>query len=411
MINDTVISSGGIENDFDLIIVGGGLVGAGLAVALQKTGLKMALIDARLPGSDDPRLFALNDSSCQFLKNLGVWSKLSMHAAPIREVHVSHQGHFGAVRLQSEEVNLPSLGHVVPARYIEAALNEELETNSFTFYRPATLKALQQDQNQARLTILIEGQEKILYSRLVIGADGTESTVRKQLNIPADIFDYDQSAIVTRTLLHRSHHAQAYERFTANGAIAMLPLTGDECATIWTAKSDFISSLMDLSEPAFLQILQKEFGYRLGRLQQISQRHVFPLRMVRAQKMIDQCVFLLGNAAHTLHPVAAQGFNLALYEVAALAEGMKAKLIRQETFTTEDLLQISEKIQKQQAMSIGISHRLSQFFSQESLLLNFLSQIGMIFFDIATPIKKRFIKEAMGRTGRVPYLLLSTTES
>lgn len=411
MLNDPVMYSNDLEkNDFDLIIVGGGLVGAGLAAALRETNLKIALIDARLPSSQDPRLFALNSSSCQFLKNLGLWSALAPYAAPIQQVHVSHQGHFGTVRLASEEVNLPSLGHVIPAKYIEAALNEALTASHVTLYRPAVLQAIQQNAEQASLTIMINGGEKILQSSLVIGADGTESTVRKQLNMAADIVDYDQSAIVTRTSLKRSHAGMAYERFTSEGAIAMLPLINDECATIWTAKSDRIAHLMTLSDAEFLGRLQKEFGYRLGRLQQIHARHVFPLRMVRAEKMVDQCIFLLGNAAHTLHPIAAQGFNLALYEVAVLAEDIKAKLAKQETLAALDLLNISEKIQKQQAMSIGMSHRLSRLFSHESLLLNFLSQIGMVLFDMAAPIKKRFIKQALGRTGHVPYLLLSTTD-
>jgi 2-octaprenyl-6-methoxyphenol hydroxylase len=309
-------------------------------------------------------------------------------------------------------VKLPSLGYVVPACYIESALNEELAdcVAQVSLYRPAALLALKQQPHQTQLTIMAEGRESIFRAAMVIGADGTGSTVRKQLNITADIFDYGQSAIVTRTTLKRPHHAVAYERFTTGGAIAMLPLIGDECATIWTTSSDTISQLMALSDDAFLQALQKEFGYRLGRLQCTSQRHVFPLQMVCAKKVIDHGVLLLGNSAHTLHPIAAQGFNLALYEVATLAEAIIEKLKNQETFTTQDLQRTSEKMQKQQAMSIGLSHRLPQLFSRAPLLGSMLLQLGMAGFDIATPIKKRFIKGAMGRTGRVPYLLLGTNE-
>lgn len=396
---------------YDLIIVGGGLVGAGLAAALRQSGLHIALIDARLPSNDDPRLFALNNGSCQFLNNLGLWDKLAPYAAPIHQVHVSYQSHFGAVRLHREDIHLPALGHVIPARFIEAALNEELTSlPNFTLYRPVKLTALHQEEGKATLTLEMEEGEKMLQSSIVIGADGTESTVRSQLNIAAEIFDYHQSAIVTHTSLQRSHQHIAYERFNAKGAIAMLPLTHHSCATIWSADTKTIGELTALSEKAFLQRLQKEFGYRLGRLQKISKRYVFPLRMVRAENTVTQCVFLLGNSAHTMHPIAAQGFNLALYEVAALVEGMMERIAKHEFISAADLQQISERIQKQQAASIGISHRLSQLFSGKSLLMSMALQLGMIGLDIAAPIKKKFTEGMTGKTGNVPRLLLSANE-
>lgn len=386
---------------FDLIIVGGGLVGAGLAAALRQSPLQIALIDARVPSNDDPRLFGLNSTSCHFLKNLGIWEQLAEHAAPIHQVHVSRKGRFGAVRLQREDLKLKELGNVIPARHIEHALNT-MSLPNVTLFRPAQLKAITQQDGVASLTLITETGEKILQSSIVIGADGTESTVRKCLNIKTDITDYDQSAIVTRTQLSRSHQHIAYERFTDNGAIAMLPLTGNECATIWSAETTFISELMTLTDAEFLVALQKEFGMRLGPLQGISQRHLFPLRMVRAEKMVDQCVFLLGNSAHTLHPIAAQGFNLALYEVATLVDA----IMTHETFTAAELQEISHKTQSQQATSIGVSHRLSQLFANESACVNIGLQLGMIGFDLVTPLKKRFLEGMMGKTRYVPSLLL-----
>jgi len=383
---------------YDMIIVGGGLVGAGLAVALRDTNLKMALVDARLPDCNDPRLFALNAGSCQFLENINIWPQLAEYACPIHQVHVSHQGHFGAVRLRSEDVKLQSLGHVVPARYIESALNDALiSQKNCDLYRPYVLKKLHQENGKAELIISTDSGEINLQSSLVIGADGTESTVRKELNIATERFDYGQSAIVTRTKLNRSHHHIAYERFSGKGAIAMLPLIDDECATIWSGETALISELMSLSDHDFLQKLQKEFGYRLGRLASIQKRHVFPLSMVRAEKAISDCVYLLGNSAHTLHPIAAQGFNLALYEVATLVQGIKDKT---------DLQTIWMKTQKRQAGSIGVSHRLSQLFMDDSLAKNLAAQIGMLGLDIATPIKKKFLQGMLGRTGQVPDLLL-----
>lgn len=378
-----------------MIIVGGGLVGAGLAAALCDFPLRIALIDARMPSNDDPRLFALNLGSCRFLQNLGLWPVLSNHASRIDQVHVSFQGHFGAVRLNCEEVRLPSLGYVIPARFVELALNEKLiaQQENPHIYRPATLKSLTQKNGCATLVVETASEEKILQSNIVIGADGTESTVREQLNIPVEVVDYQQSALVMRTTLQRSHHHIAYERFKANGAIAMLPLVGNECATIWTDDCSTLSQLKALSDEELLRALQKEFGYRLGRLQQISQRSVFPLRMVRAEKTFDQCVFLLGNSAHTLHPIAAQGFNLALYEVARLVAKIEEKQSQQNSFTSLDLQEISELVQPQQALSIGVSHRLANLFKSHSPILHSFLQLGMIGMDILTPIKKMFMEK------------------
>ncbi len=392
---------------YDLIIVGGGLVGAGLAVALQDTGWQIALVDASLASQDDPRLFALNSGNCQFLTNLKFWPQLESYATPIHRVHVSSQGKFGAVNLDRNDLHLSSLGHVIPAKYIEAVMNERLSNSSYvTVYRPAKLETLQQENNIVRLHLQKENEKITITAPIVIGADGTHSTVRAQLNIPVDHFDYQQSAIVTITKLNRAHHFTAYERFNSQGAIAMLPLTDNQCATIWSADNEAISALMALTDEAFLQKLQQNFGYRLGRLQAIHQRHCFPLQMQRAKTMVSGNVFLVGNAAHTLHPIAAQGFNLALYEVAMLVEA----ILKKKVFSAIDLQEINEKIQKQQAVSIGMSHRLSQVFSSASPLTQFALQAGMLGLDLASPLKKRLLNRIMGRSGSVPHLLLGAME-
>lgn len=393
---------------FDIVIVGGGLVGASLAFALRHTTMKIALLEAKMPSNNDPRLFALNYSSCQFLKNMGVWPSLEMHAAPIHQVHVSHQGHFGSVRLNRDEIELDSLGHVIPAYQIETVLNKKLsDLANVTVFRPSKLQSIQQENGEATLTVSTESGDVILQTPLVIGADGAESTVRAQSNIVTKLHDYQQSALVTRTTLHRPHEQIAYERFYSNGAVAMLPLTGLECATIWSADHATINRLQALSDEDFLQELQKQFGFRLGRLQQVSKRHTFPLRMVRAEKAVDGCILLLGNASHTLHPIAAQGFNLALYEVATLADIMLETLSRNETLTAANLHQVNERIESQQSASIGVSHRLSNIFTSRSMINSLMLQLGMIGLNIASPLKKMFIEKMVGRSGRVPRLLLN----
>ena len=396
---------------YDLIIIGGGLVGAGFAAALQSSGLRIALVDARMPSNDDPRLFALNAGSCQFLANVGLWPALAHGAAPILQVHVSHQGHFGAVRMHHHDVELPALGHVVPARYIETALNAAMqELPHVDLYRPARLQTLQQNDDEAEVTLGTEEGEVKLQSTIVIGADGTASTVRQLADIPVETVDYQQHAIVTRVALQRDHHQIAYERFYRHGAIAMLPLLERECACIWSASKDEAHRLVGLSSGSYLSELQKLFGFRLGRLQGIQQRHVFPLQMMRAERTHDRCVLLLGNSAHTLHPIAAQGFNLALYEAAVLVEGMLKKLNSCESVTATDLHAILEQSRQQQSVSVSVSHWLAQIFSYDSAPANLLLSLGMTGFNAVTPLKKKFTSVMTGRSGRVPSLLMRQPE-
>jgi 2-octaprenyl-6-methoxyphenol hydroxylase len=393
---------------YDVVIVGGGLVGASLACALNDLPLSIALIDAKVPTNNDPRLFGLNDSSCQFLKNIHVWPKLAAVSAPIHEVHVSYQGHFGAVRLKREEIGLQTLGHLVPAYALETALNEKLaQQKNVTLYQPAILKQLAQ-ADQATLTVEANGQLIKIQTPLVIGADGAESTVRELVDIKTNLVDYQQSALVMRTTLQKEHQHIAYERFTKTGAIAMLPLVGKEYATIWTVDNSLLPELKTLSDDAFLVRLQHEFGYKLGKLTGVSTRHHYPLRQMKAEKAVDQHVFLLGNALHALHPIAAQGLNLALYETAVLVDGIRERIKLGEAIHAADLLAMSDVLQTQQSISMGVSHRLSQWFGTSSVLKQMALQWGMVGFDLITPLKRKFMSAMLARSQHVPRLLLDT---
>lgn len=388
---------------YDLVIIGGGLVGAGAALALQGSGLKIALVDNRLPSNEDPRLFALNTHSCQFLKYLNLWPKLAPHAAAIHQVHVSHQHHFGTVRLHNEDIGLPELGCVIPAYIIEAAINEQL--HHIEQYRPAHLKVLA-PKEKMELTIETESEERTITATLLIGADGTHSTVRKLVNVNTSLFDYEQSALVTRTRLSRPHHHIAYERFTSQGAIAMLPLNDPSlgshcCATIWTADHAMIKQLMALSDHEFLNTLQQEFGYRLGRFQTTAKRHTYPLQKVKAEKPISKNVFLIGNAAHTLHPIAAQGFNLALFEVGLIVEAIQKHVKQKESLNSLDLTAISEQLKPFEKRSVNFSHLLSQLFLTKSVLRKKALQLGMMGLNYGAPLKKQFIKQMIGKRMRL----------
>lgn len=396
---------------YDVVIIGGGLVGTGLAAALRESGLRIALVDARMPSNNDHRLFALSASSCQFLKNLAVWDKLSADAAAIHQVHVSRQGRFGAVRLKREEVHAAALGYVIPACKVEMALNElvgSLPDHVCKMYRPAKLLSLSQQAKHVDLNIELNNEVITLQASIVIGADGAESTVRNELKIDVDETDYNQTAIVFKTTLQRSHQHIAYERFTDDGAIAMLPLPDNQCASIWTADNDKAAALLAMSDETFLSELQSEFGYRLGRLLAVSQRQTYPLRMRRAKKMVSGQVILIGNAAHTLHPIAAQGFNLAVHEAAALVDAFAAA---KGDMSQVGLERVCQQTQQQLTMSAGVSSQLPSLFSAENALMSVMVQLGMVGLDIVSPLKQYFIKGMMGRAHAVPSLLLNMKES
>jgi 2-octaprenyl-6-methoxyphenol hydroxylase len=351
---------------YDLIIIGGGMVGASLACALQESTLRIALVDAApLNTRHDPRLIALNYSSYCLLHNLGVWQDLAEHAAPIEQVHISDRGHFGKIRLKAEEAGVGALGYVVPAQEINAALNHALtKQNRITILRPATLKQLSQTESHANLTIETETETDTieLQGKIIIGADGTHSTVRELLNIQTQITECQQSAIVTITELKRSHLGVAYERFHQTGAVAMLPLVGNRVATIWTDDNQAIDALLQLDDASFLKTLQTQFGYRLGRLKHIGKRYTYPLHMLKSEQMIKQHVVLMGNAAHTLLPLAAQGLNLALAEIAMLAQ-----CITDNPHDPNWQTYLSWQ-EKQQSNSTRLSHMSYQSYSLKTFL-------------------------------------------
>jgi len=369
----------------DVAIVGGGMVGATLAIALHSKGLHTALIDAS-PQTiiDDPRLIALNYGSIEFFKKLSLFEKLIPHAAPIRQVHVSHKGHFGSTRLDARSLSIPALGYVIPAKNINATLESTLQQSAVVKVRPATVIGLTQDETQVYLTL--EGHSTI-QAKIVIAADGTHSTVRDLLSIPVEKKEYHQQAIVTTTTLSRSHDDVAYERFINKGAIAMLPLMGPHCATIWSGDREKMMALMQLSDASFLEELQREFGYKLGRFKEISKRFNFPLQYIQAKHRVQGRVILVGNAAQTVHPLAAQGFNLALREVDLLSQQLQNPSLNLKDLESE----LSPPWLNKQ-----LSDWLNSLFSTDFFPLNRGRQMGMIGMNICGMINRRFSARLAG---------------
>lgn len=373
---------------YNIIIIGGGLVGKSIACALRHTNLSIALIDASAYDKPDPRLIALNYGSFSFLNQIDAWQHIEPYSAPINEVHVSHRGQFGTTCMRADAIDLPALGYVVRARHINKALDAEI--TQLTELRPAVLSNIQLKKPYTIITLEQEGSHQEITGDLILAADGTYSTARQLLHFEAKKIDYHQSAIVAVTTLNRSHFNIAYERFLDDGAIAMLPLRHEQeyqVATIWTASTIKISQLLELNDEDFLKELQSQFGYRLGKLKAVSSRAVFPLHFIHVKNPIKENVILIGNAAHTIHPIGAQGLNLALYEIAHLTQALSENIKMQQPLTTH----LAKKLpQFHPKINLTLSHYLNPLFSSNSWVINLARQTGMVAFDICSPLKNQF---------------------
>ena len=311
--------------NFDIILCGGGHVGSCLALALAQQNIKVAFIDSLSPETrkntdDDNRIFALAAGSKTILEKLGVWNYLKPHTTAIEHIHVSNKGSFGAARLHAKDLDHDALGYMTASTSLQHALNRAMEKIDITHFSPASLENFSVHDNGIKVTL---SDNIKLTGKWLIGADGVNSFVRQHANIGVTKKDYQQKALVTLIDLENSHHFTAYERFVGETAIALLPHTPWQSVLIWSGNNDFIDHLMELDDKAFLTELQNAFGFRLGKFASLSKRNSYPLSQTKADRVHVDRILLVGNAAQTLHPIAAQGFNLALRNVALLAHLLK----------------------------------------------------------------------------------------
>jgi 2-octaprenyl-6-methoxyphenol hydroxylase len=321
----------------DVAIIGGGMVGASLAVALAGTGISTMLVEGTAPGSKtqpsfDDRTTALGNASRRIFDGLGVWARLAPEAAAIRTIHVSDAGRFGFARLTAAEQGIDAFGYVVPNRVIGAALWERLQGAKDVLLRvPARLERVEISPQGVTFTLAgnapagnapagESSASESVSARLVVAADGAHSVVRAAAGIEADVEDYEQIAIVANVAADRPHDGTAYERFTQSGPLAVLPLHDGSYGVIWTCTPTRAAEVLSLDNTSYLRELQDRFGWRAGRFVRAGVRASYPLKLTRATATAATRTVLIGNAAQALHPVAGQGFNLGLRDAAMLAE-------------------------------------------------------------------------------------------
>lgn len=313
-----------MNNKYDMIIVGGSFVGLSLALSV-KDKLKVAIIEAkpRLKLSDsDPRAIVLSLASKRFLEALGVWEKLHSQAVPVKKVHVSEKGRFGAVRIDAKQERVDALGYVVNAGKLYQTLYELVKGSpNVGLFHDSRVVELVCDHKQSEMTVEFEQTKQKFLAELIVAADGTNSTICKLAGLNAKSWGEGYQSLVTSVEVD-SLNGVAYERFIKNGAVAMIPKTGGY-KNIFTLPDEEIEKLKQYSDAEFLQHIQKTFGYRLGKITRIGERQAFPLKIIHRKEIVKPGLIVVGNAAHTIYPIAAQGLNLGLRDVAKLSELIK----------------------------------------------------------------------------------------
>ncbi|WP_160242955.1 2-octaprenyl-6-methoxyphenyl hydroxylase [Acinetobacter indicus] len=396
----------------EVIIVGGGMVGLSLALMLAKSNIAVKLLEAiQYPNYDDANLApyhssfdarnsALSRRSVQIYQELGLWDALQEHAVPILEVHITEQGSFGKARLQAEQEKVESFGQVIENAWLGRVLLTQVRAEPLIeLIDGVKVTSLTQDADLAYLEAQRGSEVLKLQSKLVIAADGRDSFCRKALGIGVDEHDYDQVAIVTTVQTSKPHNHVGFERFSPLGPLALLPLPGEyRRSVVWPVKKGTEHEWVgEDNDQHFLDALQQTYGDRAGKFQKTGRRFSFPLSQVLAEKQAVGRVVLMGNAAHTIHPVAGQGFNLCMRDAYVLVRYLKEQLAQQADLGDAAMLQDYEKSRlTDQQRVIKFCDSVVRGFSNQNPVLKLLRNTGLIAFDTIPGIKPLVANYAMG---------------
>ncbi len=405
---------------FDVIISGGGLSGVLTALSLlplknsKGKSLSIAIIEAnnaiKQPDSVfDERVLALSHASVNYLKNLNVWPLLALHAQPIKNIHISDRGYYGKARINATDHKVKAVGYVIEMSKIGNALNQTLTNNiehnnlnnhsNITWFTPDRIQNIEWCTDIVNVTL---ESSVVISATLLVGCDGAQSVCRTFAKIPIDESSYNQSAVIANVATSLPHNGIAYERFTEHGPIAMLPLVqlaneASRCSLVWTLSPEQAKEVVKLTDIEFQRTLEKAFGYLLGDIKQTGKRHIYPLSLIQAKDQIHHRMVLIGNASHTIHPIAGQGFNLGLRDVQALSHNIAKSLNDDEDIGTLSCLSdyaMSRK--KDHERIITLTDSLVTLFSNQLPPLIVGRNIGLKVLNYIPAIKKAFVNKTMG---------------
>lgn len=397
---------------YDIVVVGGGLVGASFALHLDQsladTECSVLVVEAVSPSdhknqpSFDARSTALSWGSRTIFEQMALWSELKHVVTPIESIQVSDQGHLGTTELDHTEHSVEALGYVVENRELGVLLNHRLEHSSrLQLLAPALISAIQPQADGMSLSVQHQDAELQIDASLVVLADGGRSPICQQLGIEQSSDNYQQSAVITNIAVQNAHNNKAFERFTEFGPLAVLPLATFEgqarCSLVWTVESGAEEELLHCEDAEFIERLSSLFGNRLGRILKVGQRFAYPLVLSEAREQIRPGLVLLGNVAHTLHPVAGQGLNLSLRDCAALVQVLCAGMAAEQSPGDMSVLQsyLDSRLTDQRE-SILFTDQMTRLFSSALVSKVLTRKAGLLSLDLVPGLRKEFARRAMG---------------
>ncbi len=404
-----------MPHDFDIVIVGAGMVGASLAIALAPTGLRIAVLESVSMRSEDQpsyddRGITLSPSSSRILNYIGVWQHAESYAHPIKSIHVSEQGRFGYTHLDASSVNRTELGHVVVAKYLGQALHQRLtDFDNIRLLCPAELTGFALKDNSMEVAYSQDGESQTMTAGLVVGADGTRSLVRRLAGINVQENDFKQTAIVANVTTQKTNQSIAFERFTEHGPIALLPIAHNRSVMVYTVDRDKAETTLNLSDADYIKQVMPRLGRRLGNIEKVGQRRAYPIIFQDALKHYQQGLVLLGNAAHTLHPNAAQGFNLGLRDVAGLTEAIEQGLKHGHDISDITILEqyfVNRRPDQQRTMKF--TNGLAGLFYNCNPLKRLGRNSMMLLVDTLPELKSMLLETSMGLAGMQPQMVRET---
>ena len=386
---------------YDVIIVGGGLVGMSLAVALGDTPLSILLLEQNQTAPVhanhlDLRTTGLTRSSERIFSTAGVWPALYKHATPIERLEISELGAFGCARIDGRRHGISPIGYMLPNHALISVLSEQVaQCENITVQSPACLQTLRSQDQDVELEVDQDGKVQLYTTALLVGVDGANSKVRELLHFSVRQKDYGQSAVITNVLPQLPHNNTAYERFTELGPLAVLPIQNNHCALIWTHASEAVSEYVELNDQEFLKRLQSEFGYRLGKFLQVGKRVAFPLSLTVSESLCTNNVVVLGNAAQSVHPVAAQGLNLGLRDVKTLVE-----LLKKYKFSSNDYAQMLAEYEQLRTVDrnhvIRLTDGLTRVFAAQASPLKSLRSLGIRTVGALPAVQRTLLRRNLG---------------
>ena len=391
----------------DVVIVGGGLVGASLAIALARQGVEVGLVEAapagQMPAVFDQRNLSFAAATVNALTALGVMQQLRTPTGPIRRIHISRQGDFGRVRLEAQDYGRATFGQVVVARDFGEALEARLDgLSGLTRYRPARFVGFAPDEAGHRALRIADAEgERTLHARLVVAADGTRSAVREALGIGVDEHDYGQTLFVARVRATQAPDGTAYERLGDDGPTALLPRGDRHWGVVHGVAREQAETVAALDDAAWLARLQRAVGWRIGRLVASGERSAYPIARVVAQRLVADRAVVLGNAAQTIHPIGAQGFNLGLRDALTLAEEIARG---DDPGATSRLAAYAARRREDRERTLAFSDGLARLTANPSPLLKPVRSAGLVAMEAQPSLQAFLVGGAMGFRGDVPAL-------